>query len=381
MWVSLSIMLADSITSLGWLVLQPSAFYLRHYGPVCIRNARQGKWRELVRELNTPLIGQQPEPSTPLARSASEASPIDRVQSGKSLVRSRSAADGPDYDAPPEHLIHGRELLGWFVLSLALYFASIHVAFPRILPFGLDIFALLLAALLSIMGVRALGSTDLNPVSGISKLTQLLFAAVVPITNPLAVPINMLAGAVSESGALQAGDLLQDLKAGHLLGAAPNAQFYGQLIGSVYGAAISAVVYKLYTSVYEIPGGEFQVPSGYMWLFTAELVTGKGLPPYAGTFALIAAGIFALFTAIRIGGGNSQWTHYIPGGIAVAVGMYNTPSFTLARALGGLFSWYWTSWRREGETGVVVLASGLILGEGLTSILNLGLQSWGVPHL
>jgi uncharacterized oligopeptide transporter (OPT) family protein len=71
----------------------------------------------------------------------------------------------------------------------------------------------------------------------------------------------------------------------------------------------------------------------------------------------------------------------IPGGIAVAVGMYNTPNFTLARAAGGAIAWYWVRWRGKQETGVVVLASGLILGEGLCSIANLALAAMGVPHL
>jgi uncharacterized oligopeptide transporter (OPT) family protein len=51
--------------------------------------------------------------------------------------------------------------------------------------------------------------------------------------------------------------------------------------------------------------------------------------------------------------------------------MYNVPSFTLARAIGGLANWYWRSYRQKDETPMVVLASGLILGEGLFSIVNL----------
>jgi uncharacterized oligopeptide transporter (OPT) family protein len=61
--------------------------------------------------------------------------------------------------------------------------------------------------------------------------------------------------------------------------------------------------------------------------------------------------------------------------------MYNVPSFTLARAVGGLVSWYWRHYRKEQETPIIVLASGLILGEGVFSIVNLALASLGVPHL
>ena len=61
--------------------------------------------------------------------------------------------------------------------------------------------------------------------------------------------------------------------------------------------------------------------------------------------------------------------------------MYNVPSFTLARTIGGIVSWYWRIYRRQEETPVIVLASGLILGEGMVSILNLVLASLKVPHL
>jgi uncharacterized oligopeptide transporter (OPT) family protein len=61
--------------------------------------------------------------------------------------------------------------------------------------------------------------------------------------------------------------------------------------------------------------------------------------------------------------------------------MYNTPSFTLARATGGLMNLYWSKYMKKPETPIIVLASGLILGEGLFSIVNLGLASLAVPHL
>ena len=61
--------------------------------------------------------------------------------------------------------------------------------------------------------------------------------------------------------------------------------------------------------------------------------------------------------------------------------MYNVPSFTLARTVGGMMNWYWRTYRQKEETPVIVLASGLILGEGVMSIVNLILTSIDVPHL
>lgn len=361
-WVSLAIMLADSLVSLGWLIIRPLVSYV----PALVKDVRnKGMHQYLAQITPSSLRGY-----TPL-RSAQ----IDN--------KGTSFDDKAEHDAPPEHLIGPKTTSIGLVLSLVFCVAAVQLAFPGVIPLSLTIFALFLAMILSVMGVRALGETDLNPVSGISKLTQLLFALVTPPGSKNAVVINLIAGALSESGALQAGDLLQDLKTGHLLGASPKAQFWGQLIGSAAGAVLSAAVYKLYTKVYTVPSDMFQVPTGFVWIFTARLVTGAGLPPKIPEYASVAAAVFALLTALRIYGNSKEakWVPYIPSGIAVAVGMYNTPSFTLARTIGGLIVLWWARWKKKPGTPVIVLASGLILGEGLFSIVKLALTAAGVPHL
>jgi len=354
-------MLADSIVSLGWLIFRPSILYgPSYYKEIRFRFNRGGLFNIFQ---------------------------VDRLNKGDytaltptATADSKNLHEAAESDAPEHHLVSNRTVLVLLILSILLCIFSIRYVFPPI-PYGAIILSIILALLLSLMGVRALGETDLNPVSGISKLTQLFFALVIPSSNPNAITINLLAGAISESGALQAGDMMQDLKTGHLLGAAPRAQFWGQMIGSFVGAFVSAGVYKLYTSVYEVPGGMFQVPTAYVWIFTARLVTGQGLPDMAWQWALGAGLIFVVLTATRVRGQGKWWQAWIPGGIAVAVGMYNVPSFTLARTMGGLVNWYWCGFRRREETPVIVLASGLILGEGLVSIVNLGLASLRVPHL
>ncbi|KAK2748600.1 hypothetical protein FQN55_004153 [Onygenales sp. PD_40] len=425
-WVSLAIMLADSIISLGWLMLRPivthgPALFLKLQHNAVLKNSWRGLFNRSSQGDYTPIHHQQPSPNP--------------------------THDDNDDDAPPSQLISTRTVLILLPLTLILNVICMHISFGNLITPALSILATFLALFLSIMGVRALGETDLNPVSGISKLTQLIFALATPAsgnTRRTAVVTNLLAGAVSEAGALQAGDMMQDLKTGHLLGASPKAQFYGQAIGSLFGALISTAVYKLYINVYDVPSSMFQVPTAYVWIFTARLVTGQGLPEMAWPTASIAGMLFAVITVVRIvganvagrKGGSAPWRAWVPGGIAVAVGMYNVPSFTLARAIGGVIAWWWGRKRREqkqqeeqrqelvqedwrsestyfvttigagrddatelpvgagggdeskghgdGETGgstVVILASGLILGEGIMSIVNLVLASARVPHL
>ena len=321
-WVSLAIMLADSVISLGYLTWQSLVVSGQPYLERAARRIKRGDWRGMMQTgmLRSAggyarIHGREPTAFT----SASTADIVDHtILQGSSNEESK---DLPDVDAPPEHLVSDRVVWISLLASVIFCIISISVTFGASVPFYAIVVAVLMALVLSIMGVRALGETDLNPVSGISKLAQLFFALIIPQSNKNSVIINLVAGAVSEAGALQAGDLMQDLKTGHLLGAAPNAQFWGQIIGSTVGAVVSALIYRLYTSVYVLPGDLFQVPTGYVWIFTARLVTGKGLPPMAWQWALGAAIVFSATTGLRISGTGKAWHPYIPGGIAVAVGM------------------------------------------------------------
>ncbi|KAI1151117.1 OPT oligopeptide transporter protein-domain-containing protein [Nemania diffusa] len=378
-WTSLAIMLADAVISLGHIALRP----IIEHGPALLMSLGQrydrGGLRGLFQRHPTGYTTVATDETTNRRHSTSSAGGLSGISSFRDEQGTRKIWNHDD--APPEQLVGTKTVTIGLVLSILFCIGSIHITFGELVPLYGTIIAVFMAMLLSIMGVRALGETDLNPVSGISKIAQLFFALIIPQTNKASVLINLIAGAVSEAGALQAGDLMQDLKTGHLLGAAPKAQFWGQIIGATVGAVVSAWIYRLYTAVYEVPGDLFQVPTAFVWIFTARLVTGKGLPYMAREFAMGAAVIFAVFTILRTKGIRKKWHAYIPGGIAVAVGMYNVPSFTLARTVGGLMNWYWRVRLGRDDTPLIVLASGFILGEGFLSIANLILQSARVPHL
>ncbi len=60
---------------------------------------------------------------------------------------------------------------------------------------------------------------------------------------------------------------MQDLKTGHLIGASPRAQFFGQLLGSALSIFVTTTAYSLYTQAYTIPGREFPAPSAHVRLY------------------------------------------------------------------------------------------------------------------
>lgn len=316
-WVSLAIMLADSVVSLGYIALRPIVLQGPEFIRVAYKQLRKQDWNGLIQQVN----GNSTKGYAAIAGREDESTAFEEARSTENSAPTNSEIkDLPEPDAPPEHLVSNRTVCIGLILSVLFCIGSIRVVFGSLVPFYAIILAVLIALVLSVMGVQALGTTDLNPVSGISKLAQLFFALIIPQSNKNSVLINLIAGAVSEAGALQAGDLMQDLKTGHILNASPRSQFWGQIIGSTVGAIVSALLYRLYTSVNEVPGELFQVPTAYVWIFTARLVTGKGLPYMALQWAAGAAVIFTTTTIIKIYGSGKRWHPYVPGGIAVAVG-------------------------------------------------------------
>ena len=91
--------------------------------------------------------------------------------------------------------------------------------------------------------------------------------------------------------------------------------------------------------------------------------------------------IFALLSLIKyltpmITSRPPRWIVYIPSGIAFAIGFLNTPSFSLARLIGGYIA-YRTRKNDETPLLVIVCASGFVLGEGIISIVGLILTGAG----
>jgi hypothetical protein len=136
----------------------------------------------------------------------------------------------------------------------------------------------------------------------------------------------------------------------------------------------------------------------------ARLLNNGSLPPHVIPFMIIFGAFFALVSALKAfspltqedptlssSGINSRQStrnlnkqiqriiKYLPSGIAFAVGFLNSPSFSLARLIGGYIAFRSARDSATGETPLlaVVVASGFVLGEGVFSIVTLGLTSGG----
>ncbi|KAJ2303122.1 OPT super [Coemansia sp. RSA 2706] len=377
LWVSLAVMIAESMVSLGIVAvkeLRALYFRMRLYKQVGGRENGTG----------------QPD--------------ADYQASDEHAAKNR-AIDEVD----PRFLVPGWITWGGLAASTAVCMGIVKALFD--VPVYDTLIAVALALPLAVLGVRALGETDLNPVSGIGKVSQVVFAGVMP-GNLVG---NLIAGGIAEAGAQQAGDLMQDLKTGHLLNASPRAQFAGQMIGSVFSVFVTAGAYLLYSKVYAIPGLQFPVPTAQVWLDMARLVNGHPLPPHVWPFIISFA---LLFVVLPIGAAMLSYCareriyvgcvsinratlqRWWPSGIAFAMGIYNAPNFTLMRAIGAiavsaaieiivarvkadrrrdsidLSPMHQKLLERKLRILAIIMASGFVLGEGTLSFFILLSQAF-----
>lgn len=304
------------------------------------------------------------------------------VISIKSLASLWDLQQQDEDDIPSQYLILPKTTYLGMVISSVVCVGLIRWVYGDVFPIYAIFIALSLTFIFAILGVRALGETDLNPVSGIGKLSQLVFALVIPKGHPARLLINLVSGGIAEAGAQQAGDLMQDLKTGHLLAALPRAQFVAQCIGTLYLVVLTSIMYKVYNSVYSIPNATFRIPTAIIWVDCLRLVTGEGLPPMAWEFSVATFVVFAsIAVAKHMVKPNSRWHGYLkwlPSGVAVGIGIYNTPNFTLTRFFGGVVSYGWLKRDNNARVAMIIFSSGLVLGEGIFSVVTLAMTSMGI---
>jgi putative OPT family oligopeptide transporter len=162
-----------------------------------------------------------------------------------------------------------------------------------------------------------------------------------------------------------AGDMLQDLKVGHILGGTPWKMEVGEIIGVVVAAVVLIWPMIAMDRVYEIGSAELPAPqAGLMALMAQGIVGGEMAWP------LVVTGMFLALGLILI---NS------PSPMLIAVGMYLPFASTSAIFIGGLIAWMLSrkltssgasdkAVTRATNTGVL-LSSGFIAGEALMAVL------------
>ncbi len=224
--------------------------------------------------------------------------------------------------------------------------------------------------------VGMIGSSN-NPISGLT-LSTLIVAALLMVAIGVSgvsgvAAVLGVAAVVCVSSAV-AGEMLQDLKVGHILGGTPRSMQIGDFLGVLVASA------ALYFPLLILHQGN--INDGGIGFGDPKLSA-----PQAGLMASLSQGIV---------GGNMPWPLVVVGifmGLALimvqvkspmlfAVGMYLPLETTFAIFIGGVIRWLTDSARdRRGlndaqkarvENAGVLTASGLIAGEALMGLVKAG---------
>jgi OPT family oligopeptide transporter len=256
----------------------------------------------------------------------------------------------------------------WAGVGLAV--ASVVAVVTQYFVFGMHplqaLLAIVLAGVLALVGTRAQGETDVNPIGAMGKVTQLLFALIAPGN----VQINLMAAGMTSAGSNNCGDMMQDLKTGRLLGASPRKQFLAQLFGLAVGGIITVIVFIKAFPI-ELIGTKYPAPSVQTWRGMAELLTqGLGnLPPYT-TLAMAIAAVLAVVFTLLVELGPARIKPWVPSatglGLSFILPASNSYSFLIGAMIAALVA---RKWPKGSALYTVATASGLIAGESVMGVI------------
>jgi len=216
--------------------------------------------------------------------------------------------------------------------------------------------------------VGQIGSSN-NPVSGLTLSTLIIAALLMVVIGATGVSgvaaVLGVAAVVCVSSAV-AGEMLQDLKVGHILGGTP----WKMQVGNIFGVLLASLA--LYFPLLVLHGAftfgskELSAPQAGLMAALAQGIVGKEM-----AWPLVIAGMLMGFAFILV---------QLKSPMLVAVGMYLPLETTFAIFCGGMIKGIVErmSLRRglnpaqkiRVENVGILLASGLIAGEALTGLLH-----------
>lgn len=326
------------------------------------------------------------------------------VQKSMQAYRASQSAEGrailrTEFDAPMNYVAIVALVAivpVFFVFNTALAEYDNRVMIASIMTVLMLIFGFVFSSVAGYMA-GLVGSSN-NPISGVTIATVIISALILlqlmgndglaATLGPIAV--IYLAGLICSAAAI-AGDNMQDLKCGHVLGSTPWRQQLFQIVGVLAAAVVIPLVLNVLDQGYGIGRPSPENP-------TAQFLAA----PQAGLMQALATGIF---------GGGIEWNFIFMGFalavvliildkiqesrgsgfrfpvLAVAVGVYLPLGLSVPIFIGGLLAWYvkkrsskespQTQQNRE-NTGLL-LASGLITGEALMGVLVAIIAAFVIP--
>lgn len=177
------------------------------------------------------------------------------------------------------------------LVALGVAAVALGVSMALSLPPVVSVVVVLLAFVTCAMSAQSVGQTGIDPMEIFGLIVLLLVAA---FANVAQIQLFFIAALIAVACGL-AGDVMNDFKAGHIIGTNPKAQIIGQAIGGVVGALVSVAVMHVLLSAYGPeafgPGAEFVAAQASV---VATMVSGI---PHVGAFAAGLVLGFVLYLA------------------------------------------------------------------------------------
>jgi putative OPT family oligopeptide transporter len=283
----------------------------------------------------------------------------------KKSAAGHEAADRTERDLSSKVVFGG--LAAVFICMIALYFFFTGVIGPAVVAAIVMIVLGFFFAAVSGNLVGMIGSSN-NPISGLTLCT-LIIAALLMVamglhgTNGIAAVLGV-AAVVCVSSAV-AGEMLQDLKVGHILGGTPSRMQIGDLFGIVVSSLVLFFPLMLLHKAYVFGSPQLSAPQAGLMASLSQGIVGGNMP-----WPLVVVGIMMGFGLILI---------EVRSPMLFSVGMYLPLETTFAIFVGGVIRWFTDKLRDRKkfndaqkarvENAGVLVASGLIAGEALCGIL------------
>jgi putative OPT family oligopeptide transporter len=311
---------------------------------------------------------------------------VSGIRSGlQQMSKSRDKiVDHREQDTPMQFVLLG---IGLFVVPIFFLYNSIHETIGLGISLPMTLIMVVTGFLFSSVAAYMAGlvGSSNNPISGITIAT-ILFSSLVLLwlLGPTGAEADIgpaaaiLIGAVVCCAAAIAGDNLQDLKAGHILGATPWRQQVMQGVGVLSAVLVMAPILNLLLQAYGIgvPTAEkpnsLLAPQATLMASVAQGVFGAGLPwGMVGIGAVLGVAIIAV--DLHLKKIDADWHAPV---LAVAVGIYLPLELSVPIFLGGLIAHAAASAgegldesaRERGARLGMLTAAGLITGEALLGI-------------
>ena len=324
------------------------------------------------------------------------ASLMGGIRSGVTAYRARRAGGAEALDRTERDV--PMPWVGAALLLATVPLAALFVTFTDSIGIGLFMAVVMLVAgflFSAVAGYMAgiVGSSN-NPISGVTIATiltaALLLLAFMGSGSAAGPAAAVLIGATVACAAAIAGDNMQDLKAGRLLGATPVKQQIMQMVGVVAAAFVMAPVLKLLMEAYGIGAPTEQhaqplaAPQATLMAAVAGGVFRGGLP-WPMVIAGMVVAVLIILLDLWLERRKSEFRAPV---LAVAVGIYLPFELSVAIMLGGVVAWLvarrrsrieasmpvatragFARWTSLGDRNGLLFAAGLITGEALVGIL------------